>query len=167
MLLWFGISQFSPNPSGLLWVEAGRFSKVVIFNHVGGSFNLFMATTGDVWIIPSFRIWDHVLHVEHVSCVITNCGQHWWVILSPLNNCLGFAGGKHYQKINIAIFRFVLLNFTIPDYFPYILSIAVFSSYFLLVGLILQYVALFQSKEVVKSVIVNWCRVAVCIDKST
>ena len=36
-------------------MEAGGFSKVVAtFNHVGGSFNLFMATTGDDWIIPSF-----------------------------------------------------------------------------------------------------------------
>ena len=34
---------------------------------------IFMATAGDVWIIPSFRIWDYVLHVEHISCVITNC----------------------------------------------------------------------------------------------
>ena len=52
-------------------------SKVVAtLNDVGRSFNLFMATTGDVWIIPSFRIWDYVLHVEHISCVIMNCGQH-------------------------------------------------------------------------------------------
>ena len=61
-----------------------------------------MATTGDVWIIPSFRIWDYVLHVEHVSCVITNCGQH--QAFSSLNSSLGFAGGKHYQKITIPIF---------------------------------------------------------------
>ena len=67
-------------PSGWGW---GGFSKVVAtFNHVGGSFNLFMATTGDIWIIPSFRIWYYVLHFEHVSCVITNCGQHQWVIPS-------------------------------------------------------------------------------------
>ena len=46
---------------------------VATFNHVGGSFNLLMAATGDVWIIPSFRIWGYVLHVEHISCVITNC----------------------------------------------------------------------------------------------
>ena len=47
----------------------GDFLKLeATFNHVGGSFYLFMATTGDVWIIPSFRIWDYVLHVElHVS----------------------------------------------------------------------------------------------------
>ena len=61
-------------------------SKVVAtFNHVGRSFNLFMATPGDVWIIPSFRIWDYVLHVEHVLCVITNCDQHQCVIPSPLS----------------------------------------------------------------------------------
>ena len=47
---------------------------VATFNHVGGSFNLLMAATGDVWIIPSFRIWGYVLHIEHISCVITNCG---------------------------------------------------------------------------------------------
>ena len=71
------------------WVGVGGFSKVVAtFSLVGGSFNLSMATTGDVWIIPSFRIWDYVLHVEYVSCVITNCGQHQWVICSPLSIAL-------------------------------------------------------------------------------
>ena len=55
---------------------------VAAFNHVGGSFNLSMAATGDVWIIPSFRIWGYVLHVEHISCVITNCGQLQWAIPS-------------------------------------------------------------------------------------
>ena len=53
----------------------GGFYKVMAtFNHVDGSFNLFMATTKDVWIIQSFQIWDYVVYVEHVSCVITNCG---------------------------------------------------------------------------------------------
>ena len=55
---------------------------VATFNHVGGSFNLSMAATGDVWIIPSFQIWGYVLHVEHISCVITNCGQLQWAIPS-------------------------------------------------------------------------------------
>ena len=55
---------------------------VATFNHVGGSFNLSMAATRDVWIIPSFRIWGYVLHVEHISCVITNCGQLQWAIPS-------------------------------------------------------------------------------------
>ena len=52
------------------------------FNRVGGSFNLLMAATGDVWIIPSFRIWAYGLHVMRISCVITNCGQHQWAIPS-------------------------------------------------------------------------------------
>ena len=97
---------------------------VATFNHVGGSFNLSMAATGDVWIIPSFRIWGYVLHVEHISCVIMNCGQLQWAIHDPfsfLNSSLGLAGEKHYQKITIPIFRLVLQNFTIPGYFPYIL----------------------------------------------
>ena len=41
--------------------------------------------------------------------------------LSSLNSCLGFAGGKHYQKITIPILRLVLQNFAIPGCFPYIL----------------------------------------------
>ena len=66
-----------------LWVGVGGFSKMVAnFKLVDGSFNLFMTTTWDVWIIPSFQIWDYLLHVEHISCVITNCGQHQWVIPS-------------------------------------------------------------------------------------
>ena len=40
---------------------------------------------------------------------------------SSLNSSLGFAGGKHYQKITIPIFRLILQNFAIPGCFPYIL----------------------------------------------
>ena len=47
-------------------------------------------TSRDVWIIPSFPIWGYVVHVEHVSCVITNCGQHKWVIPSPFSIALFF-----------------------------------------------------------------------------
>ena len=32
-----------------------------------------------MWITPSFQIWDYVLHVAHISCVIMNCGG--WVRL--------------------------------------------------------------------------------------
>ena len=96
---------------------------VATFNHVGRSFNLSMAATGDnKIIIPSFGIWGYVLHVEHISCVITNCGQlQWSHPFSFLNSSLGLAGEKHYQKITIPIFRLVLQNFAIPGYFPYIL----------------------------------------------
>ena len=41
-----------------LWVGIGGFSKVVAtFSHVGGSLNLVLATTRDIWVITSFRIW--------------------------------------------------------------------------------------------------------------
>ena len=40
---------------------------------------------------------------------------------SFLSGSLGLAGGKQYRKITIPIFRLVLQNFAIPDYFPYIL----------------------------------------------
>ena len=70
------------------WVKGSHIISVATFIHVGGSFNLFMATTRDVWIITSFRIMGYVLHVEHISCVITNCGQHQWVILSPLSKAV-------------------------------------------------------------------------------
>ena len=40
---------------------------------------------------------------------------------SSLNSPGGLTGGKHYQKIAIAIFSFVLQTFTIPGCFPYIL----------------------------------------------
>ena len=52
------------------WVGVVGFSNVATFNHVGGSLNLFMATTADVRIISSFSVWCYVLHVEHTL---------WWV----------------------------------------------------------------------------------------
>ena len=102
--------------------RVGGFSKLLAtFSHVGGSFNLFMATTVGVWIIPSFRILGFVLHVEHISCVIRNCGQHLWDISPLFSSSWGLTGGKHYQKITIATFRFVFqFFFTNPCYFPYI-----------------------------------------------
>ena len=110
------------------------------------------ATTGDVRIIPSFQIWGYELHVEHISCVFTNCGQHQIVIPSLfLNSSLDFTGGKHDQKTTLPKFRHVLPTFALRGCFPYILFFkAIFSPYFLLVGSLLQYVALFQSGELVK-----------------
>ena len=123
------------------WVGVGGFSKVVAtFNHVGGSFNLFMATTGDVWIIPSFRIWDYVLHVVHISCVITNSGQHQWVIPSALLIAL-----QAYPEENTArkllswsldlFFKILLFQVT----FLILFSITIFSPYFLQVDLLWLY----------------------------
>ena len=81
-------------PDGWVWYSAewvgwGPCSKVVTtFSHLGRSLHLFMATQQGCLNNQSFRIWDHVLHVEHISCVITNCGQHQWVIPSPLSTAL-------------------------------------------------------------------------------
>ena len=84
--------------------EIGAFSKVVAtFNYVGRSFNLFIATTWDVWIIPFFSnlglcatCWAHFM-----------CHHELWPTLvghpfSTLISSLGLAGGKHYQKITIS-----------------------------------------------------------------
>ena len=120
---------------------------IATFNHVGGSFNLFMATTGDDWIIPSFRIWDYMLHVEHISCVIMNCGQHQWVIPSPLPIALKVLLEENTTRTILSLsldLFFKILLFQVAFLIFY--SIAIFSSYFLQVGLLLQSVALFQSK---------------------
>ena len=55
-------------------------------------------------------ILGYVLYIEHISCVIMNCGQHQLVghPSSFLNSSWDLTGGKHYQKITITIFRFVL-----------------------------------------------------------
>ena len=123
---------------------------VATFNHMGGSFNLSMAATGGVWIIPSFRIWGLCAACwAHFMCHHelwpTSVGHPF----SFLNSPWGHTGGKHYQKITITIFRFVLQNFAILGYFSCILSVAVFSPYFRVVGLFLQYIARFHSREVV------------------
>ena len=69
---------------------------------------------------------------------------------SFLNSYLGFAGGKHYQKIIIPIFRLVFQNVLFQVTFLILFSVAIFFPYFLLVGLLLQFVALFQSRKVVQ-----------------
>ena len=105
------------------WVGVGGFSKVVAtFNHVGGSFNLLLPPPGDVWIIPSEF---SNLRLCTACWARFMCHHELWPtsVSHPfsLNSSCGFAGGKHYQKITIPIFRPVLQNFAIPGYFPYIL----------------------------------------------
>ena len=108
-----------------------------------GRFIYLWPPPGLFWIIPYFRIWDYVLHVEHVSCVITNCGQHPWVIPSPLSIALKALLEENTTRKLRSISLLVLQNFAIPVCFPYILFYLYFSLYFLLVGLLLQSVALF------------------------
>ena len=79
-----------------------------------------MASTGDVWVIPSFQIW-------------------------------GYVSLDLFLKI-------LLFQATFFTFF----SIAIFSPYFLQIGLSLQYVAQFQSGNYLTlKFIVNWCRVTV------
>ena len=152
---WKGPFQIDHKPSlvqimawrlvGAKLVGVGGFSKVVAnLCHVGGSYHLFMTTIRDVWIIPSFQIWDYVLHVGKFSCVITNCGRHWWVIPSPLSIALWNLLEENTTKILISLLLELFFKFLLFFMFFFI---AVFSHYFLLVGLLLQYVALFQSRE--------------------
>ena len=76
-----------------------------------------------------FKFWV-MCYMLHVGAHFT-CHHELWPIsvshsFSFLNSCFGLAGGIHYQKITIPVFR-VLQNFAIPGYLPYIL----FSCYIL------------------------------------
>ena len=77
-------AKWQPFPSASKWWP---FPWAAMFGggghlHQPCGWVLLSATTGVVWIIPSFLIWGYVLHVEYISCVITNCGHHQWVIPS-------------------------------------------------------------------------------------
>ena len=132
-----------------IWRKINNKILVLLQSYVGWSFNLFMATTGDVWIIRSFQIWDHVMHIEYVSCIITNCGQHQWMIPSPLS--IALYPLQCYQKITIPAFRILLEILIFQVAFLIFLFITIFSLYFLLVGLLLQSVTLFQSRKYLES----------------
>ena len=114
-----------------MWVWVGGFSKVVAtFNHVVWSFDLLMATTRDVWIIPSFRIWCYVLYVEHISCVITNCGQHQWTNPSLFSIALEALLEENITRKLLSLsldlfFKILLFQVTFLIFF----SIAVLSPY--------------------------------------
>ena len=119
---------------------------VAIFNHVGRSFNFLMATTGGVWIIPSFWIKGYVLHIEHISCVIMNCGQLQWAIPSLFSIALEALVEENITLKLLSLyldlfFKILLFQVTFLIFF----SIAIFRPKVLQVDLLLQCVALFQS----------------------
>ena len=105
------------------------------------------ATTRDVWIVRScLRICGYVLHVKHISCDITNCGQHQWIIPSPFSIALyALLDENITRKITIPTFRLVLQNFAVSGCFSFILCYFIISIYIFLIDLLLQYVALFLS----------------------
>ena len=97
-----------------------------------------MATTGDFWIIPSFRIWGYVLHAEHISCVITNCGQHQWAIPSLFSIALYALLEENITRKLLSLsldFLFKTLLFEVA--FLVFFSIAVFSPCVLLLGFVI------------------------------
>ena len=61
----------------------------------------------------------------------------WPSVSHPFNSSLGFAGGKHFQKITIPIFRLVLQILLFQVTLLVCFSIAIFSPYVLQVGLLL------------------------------
>ena len=83
------------------WVGVGGFSKVVAtFNHYPIFSNLGLCAARWACFMCHRELWP--TSVRHP--------------FSSLNSSLSFAGGKHYQKITIPIFRPVLQNFVIPGY---------------------------------------------------
>ena len=88
-----------------------------------------------------------------------------------INSSSGLTREKPDQKITILVFRLVLQIFAHPAFFPCILCYPnlIISPYFLLVVLLLQYVALSISVQGTSYglVVINWCRVAISNDKST
>ena len=89
-----------------------------------------------------------MLSTFHVSSrIVANISES---SLSSVNSSLGFAGGKHYQKLLSLSLDLFFKNFAIPGAFLIFFSIAIFSPYFLLVDLLLQSVTLFQSRELVR-----------------
>ena len=69
---------------------------------------------------------------------------------SSLYSSLSFTGGKHYLEITIPIFRLVVQISLFQVAFLIFFSMAIYFLYFLLDALKLRYVALFQSRELVK-----------------
>ena len=143
----------SVSPYSLTCVGVGGFFKVgATFNHVGGSFNLFMATTGSVWIIPSFSnlglcavCWAHFMchHKLWPS-------QHQWATPALFSIALEALLVENITRelLSLSLDLF-LKNLLFQVTFLIFFFIAVFSPYFLMVGLLLQCMALFQARELV------------------
>ena len=81
-----------------------------------------------------------------LSRIVVKSVSHPFSLDSPLS----FAGGKHYQKMTIPILDLFFKILLFQVVFVILFSVAIFSSYTLQVGLLLQYVALFFVMELVK-----------------
>ena len=98
-------------------------------------------TTGHVWISHLFELGSCT-----VCCARFMCHHELWLtsVSHPFPSLNSSCRRKHYLKITIPVFRHDLQNFALPGCFPCILLHLYFFS-LLLVGLLLQYVAIFQS----------------------
>ena len=106
-----------------LWVGFGGFSKVVAtFNHVGESFNL-------LWPPPGCL--NNPIFSNLGLCAACwarfMCHHELWPTsvshpFSSSNSSLGFAGGKHYQKIISVAYRY-RKSISIIELFVSIISI--------------------------------------------
>ena len=86
--------------------------------------------------ITSYCLWHHTVCPINCACgFVMLC---FVVVYCEFLCILDIYWRKYYQKITISIFRLVLQNFALPVCLPYIFSIATFSPYFLLVGLLLK-----------------------------
>ena len=156
-----------------MWVGPGWLFLVVTFlvatfNLVGKSLNLFVATTGDVWIILFFSICGYVLHVEHIPCVITNFNQQERVITS-LSITLYVLLEKTLPEITVPIFRLILKNLLYQVAFLYsFLSLYFLLTFFRLVCFLSMWFCVSQGiNSYSLKAIVNWYKVVVSNDKST
>ena len=112
-----------------------------------------------LWIIPSVWIWGYVLHVEHISCVIiAACLAHfmchfelWPTSVShPFSSLNSPLLNRPFWRKNItrilpslsSDLSFKILLFQVA--FLIFFSIVILSLYISQVGLLLQYMAVFQ-----------------------
>ena len=100
----------------------GSCKAVVTFNYLGKSFNLFKYHHQGCLNSPTFSNLGSCAACRTHSM----CHHELWPTspshpFSSLNSSLGLAGGKHYEKIIIPIFRLVLQNFVLPHCFLCIL----------------------------------------------
>ena len=128
-----------------------------------------MAATRYVWVIPSFLIWGYVLHVGHVSCVITNFGQHERVTpsLSSITLYAFLEENTTIKLLSLSLDLFLKILFIqVPFHiFCFITILSLLSSGWFVIAIC----GSVSARELVKwlKCFANWCRVAVFHDKST
>ena len=83
-----------------------------------------------LWLHWNFRIWGYVLYVKHISCAITNCGQHQRAIPPPFSIVLEDLLGVNITR--------KLISLTLDLFFKFLLSQVTFLILFSIDFLLLQ-----------------------------